>query len=113
MAVKFHFAGRVMDADVVSSGDERPLKDGTKRSGFVTAKENRPPRECGNCRWFTPGQDACHHPEVIQDPEVEHYEDGRGKVDADDCCDNMQSTDKPRPGYDPGDDKGFKVQHGG
>lgn len=64
-------------------------KDGTDLSGFVTAKENKPPRECGNCKWM---KDAhCEHPLVMIDPEV-NGEQGKPKpVDADDCCDNFQS----------------------
>lgn len=62
--------------------------DGTSLSGFVTAKENRPPRECGNCRWMKDGH--CHNPLVMIDPEVAG-EAGKPKpVDHDDCCDNFQ-----------------------
>lgn len=66
------------------------LKDGTKLSGFVTASENRPPRECGNCKWMANGH--CHHPQVILDPEVPG--DGPKPVDADDCCNNFQNKPK-------------------
>lgn len=63
-------------------------KDGTELSGFVTAAENRPPRECGNCKWFDGG---CHHGLVKLDPDVPKNRDGTGKVDADECCDNFQN----------------------
>lgn len=63
--------------------------DGTKLSGFVTAKENKPPRECGNCKWMK--DSACTHPLVMIDPEVSG-ENGKPKsVDADDCCNNFQN----------------------
>ncbi len=64
-------------------------KDGTEISGFVTAEENKPPRECGNCRWMKDA--SCHHPLVMIDPQVKG-EAGKPKpVDDDDCCDNFQS----------------------
>jgi hypothetical protein len=64
-------------------------KDGTPISGFVTAKENKPPRECGNCKWMKDGH--CGHVLVMHDPKVAG-EDGQPKpVDADDCCDNFQN----------------------
>ena len=67
-------------------------KDGTALSGFVTAKQNQPPRECGNCRWFD-GK-SCHHLLVIHDPEVPG-KDGQPKaVGTDDCCDNFQNKAK-------------------
>lgn len=68
------------------------IKDGTKKSGFVTETENHPPRECGNCKWFKNG---CTHPEVIADPEVPKNADGTGAVDADDCCDYFQNRQIP------------------
>lgn len=70
-------------------------KDGTKLSGYVTAEENRPPRECGNCKWYgMVEQDHCSHPLVMIDPEV-HGEHGKPKeVGEDDCCDNFQNRTK-------------------
>lgn len=67
-------------------------KDGTALSGFVTEKENQPPRECGNCRWFDGTH--CHHKLVIHDPEVPGKDGQPKKVGEDDCCDNFQNKVK-------------------
>jgi hypothetical protein len=68
---------------------ESALSDGTRLSGFVTAKQNRPPRDCGHCRWFT---DGCSHPVVRIDPELRNrlQPNGNVKVDGDDCCNEFQ-----------------------
>lgn len=68
------------------------LSDGTAVSGFVTGSENPPPRECGSCRWMAAG--LCSHPQVMADSELDERKqvDGTIKVDADDCCNNFQST---------------------
>lgn len=64
-------------------------KDGTPLSGFVKASENKPPRECGNCKWM---KDAhCTHPLVMIDPKVSGDEGKPKPVDEDDCCDNFQN----------------------
>lgn len=68
-------------------------KDGTAVAGFVTASENKPPRECGNCRWFS-GKDSCEHPVMEADPETLKHEDGKAAVDSDDCCDYFQNKRK-------------------
>lgn len=70
--------------------DERKGHDGTALSGFVTNSENKGPRECGNCVWFS-DQGECWHELVMLDPEVPKNENGSAKVDSDDCCDNEQS----------------------
>lgn len=72
-------------------------KDGTKLSGFVTDIENRPPRECWNCRWFAhdvTGSGSCGHTLVRIDPDIADYRrqsDGRILVGDRDCCDNFQN----------------------
>ena len=66
------------------------FQDGTKVSGFVTAAENKPPRECSNCKWLK-GKDSCTHPVVMADPEKLKHADGTGAVDGDDCCNNFQN----------------------
>jgi hypothetical protein len=65
-------------------------KDGTPMTGFVTLAENKPPRECGNCKWFT-GPGSCTHGLVKMDPRVPKNPDGTGRVDSKECCDNMQN----------------------
>lgn len=72
---------------------ESALKDGTRLSGFVTAKENPPPRDCAHCRWFANG---CTHPVVRIDPELRNrlQANGNVKVDGDDCCDSYQAKQK-------------------
>ena len=69
--------------------DEMQGHDGTKISGFVHGGENKPPRQCSNCIWM--GMESCGNETVINDPEVPKNEDGRGIVDADDCCNSFQS----------------------
>ncbi len=65
------------------------LPDGTKLSGFVTAKENRPPRECGHCIHYS--KDHCEHPVIMEDPEVKG-EQGKPKPVGDrDCCNFFKS----------------------
>lgn len=64
--------------------------DGTRASGFVHASENPEPRRCGNCIWFK-DDDSCGNQLVVLDPEVPKNEDGRAKVDADDCSNGYQS----------------------
>jgi hypothetical protein len=70
-------------------GKMKAPKDGTAMSGFVTASQNKPPRECGNCKWMKDA--ACHHPLVMLDPEVKGTQGKPKPVDSDDCCDNMQN----------------------
>jgi len=65
-------------------------KDGTKVSGFVQASENRPPRQCSNCKWLRKGN-SCTHPVEMADPEMIKHSDGTGAVDGDDCCDYFQN----------------------
>lgn len=64
------------------------IKVGTELSGFVTEDENKPPRECGNCRFFAPASPkGCRHIMVNADPEVSH-------VDEDDCCNYFTHTEE-------------------
>lgn len=69
--------------------------DGTHVSGFVTAEDNKPPRECGNCKWMP--DSACHHPVVTADDELtimygkKRNAAGLWLVDSDDCCNNFQN----------------------
>lgn len=63
--------------------------DGTKLAGFVTSQENQLPRQCGNCVFYK--LDHCHHPVVIEDPDV-HGEPGKPKpVQDEDCCNYFRS----------------------
>lgn len=73
---------------------ESALTDGTRLSGFVTAKENRPPRDCGHCLWMV--DSGCSHPVVRIDPQVRNrlLANGNVKVDSDDCCNNYQHKKK-------------------
>lgn len=70
--------------------------DGTHIAGFVTDEENKPPRECWNCKWIHSG--ACHHPVVTADDELGliyskvRNKDGFWMVGDKDCCDNFQNT---------------------
>lgn len=73
---------------------ENPLHlyDGTRLSGFVTAEENQPPRQCSNCIFYK--HDHCEHPVVMIDCEVPG-EHGKPKpVEDDDCCNGFQSPGK-------------------
>lgn len=71
------------------------LKDGTAKSGFVTAEDNRPPRQCDHCRWM--GEGSCTNPEVAADDEIgKKYKRVRNKlgnwnVEPEDCCDHFQA----------------------
>lgn len=75
--------------------------DGTHIAGFVTGKDNVPPRECGNCKWEHGG--ACHHPVVTADDELNllyakrRNKEGFWLIDNDDCCDNFQNKLLPVP----------------
>ena len=75
---------------MLTVGVKARYQDGTKVSGFVTAAENKPPRECGNCKWMKP-KDHCTHPVVMADDEVLKHYDGTGAVDGDDCCNYFQN----------------------
>lgn len=86
----FKFIGENSKPDLV-----QPF-DGTQISGFVTAKDNPPPRECGKCRWMD--RDHCEHPVVTADDGIgpmygmKRNAKGRWIVAEDSCCDNFQST---------------------
>jgi broad specificity phosphatase PhoE len=73
--------------------------DGTHISGFVTANDNVPPRECGNCKWMVGS--ACHHPVVTSDDELGLFygrkrdKAGYWVVDWDDCCNSFQNKILP------------------
>src|SRR5437899_3951340 len=83
-------------AKAAAAAKEKPIrdKDGTKQSGFVTAEENRPPRECGNCRWMEESPPCCTHEQVRSDPELKdrRLPDGNIAVALRDCCDMFQNT---------------------
>lgn len=69
-------------------------KDGTKTAGFVTAEENKPPRQCSHCRHMLKG--LCLHMEVTKDDELERVgrdrdETGYWRVEPTDCCDYFQN----------------------
>lgn len=75
---------------------KNPLADGTALSGFVTDEENRPPRECWNCRHFVrdlTGLGGCQHLLVRLDPELQSRKqtDGTIAVGDRDCCNEFQN----------------------
>ena len=72
------------------AGGEQSGHDGTQISGYVHGSENKPPRVCSNCIWYK-DDESCGNQLVLLDPEVPKNSDGRAKVDADDCCNSMQS----------------------
>jgi broad specificity phosphatase PhoE len=76
-------------------GAPQLFKDGTEVSGFVTDEENRPPRECWNCRNFVSvnGLGACTHTLVLIDPKLadRRQADGNVAVGERDCCDNFRN----------------------
>ena len=80
--------------------DMQPF-DGTHTAGFVTGKDNIPPRECGNCKWEHKGE--CHHPIVTADDELgllyskKRNKEGYWLINSDDCCDNFQNKVLPAP----------------
>lgn len=73
------------------------LKDGTLASGFVTDEQNRPPRECWNCKAFVRdpniGTGGCSKLPVRYDPELQKRKqtDGTIAVGDRDCCDYFQN----------------------
>lgn len=79
----------------VRGNNRQKYKDGTALAGFVTDEENRPPRECWNCRNFN--RDViggyCNHSIVKIDPELQERkrDDGNITVDDRDCCDNFRN----------------------
>ena len=70
-----------------------PYKDGTGVAGFVTDEENKPPRECWNCRYsikdIQTGLLGCGNLLVRIDPELKdrRQSDGTVSVGERDCCD--------------------------
>jgi len=76
-------------------GAPQLYQDGTEVSGFVTDEENRPPRECWNCRWSRqfPSGLECAHPLVQIDPKLQtrKLEDGNIAVGERDCCNSFQN----------------------
>ena len=80
---------------------------GTAKTGFVTDQENRPPRECHNCKWYK--NDTCGQSDVMQDSEaIQKALDVLGKIPSDDgrvpvgdlwCCnffENQEEDTNPR-----------------
>lgn len=90
------FANNVL-IPVLKKGSEKvPLKDGTAISGFVTDEDNRPPRECWNCRWFVRDVNhlgGCTHPLVQIDPVLQSKKQNDGTIGVGDrdCCDSFQN----------------------
>jgi hypothetical protein len=58
---------------------------GTVLSGYVTAEDNKPPRQCDHCRWYRTG-DKCVQPVMKADAQVPKHEDGSAAVLDDACC---------------------------
>jgi hypothetical protein len=56
--------------------------DGTQQAGYVTPDLG--PFECDNCSHFQ-APNACDHPQVVSDPEV------NGQVDPKGCCNFFKS----------------------
>jgi probable phosphoglycerate mutase len=82
-----------------NTGTKMPLSDGTKLSGFVTALENLPPRECWCCKWSSLDQAksfVCGHPLVNIDPELNDRRttEGTTLVEPDSCCNSYQASTK-------------------
>jgi broad specificity phosphatase PhoE len=76
--------------------DKSPVQDGTEFSGFVTEEQNRPPRECWNCRWVTKdltGLYGCTHELVQIDPQLQDRKQTDGSIAVGDreCCNNFQN----------------------
>ena len=70
--------------------ENRPEGTGTALSGFVTAEDSPPPRQCSHCIYMKGG--ACHEPNVMSDPDVPDREgrlreDGSIEVEPEECCD--------------------------
>lgn len=74
-----------------------PYKDGTRVAGFVTDEENKPPRECWNCRYASKdtqtGLLGCGNLLVRIDPELkdQRQNDGTVSVGERDCCDMFRN----------------------
>lgn len=68
------------------------LPDGTKMSGYVSAEENQPPRECGHCVFYK--ADHCQHPVVMADPDVPGKAGQPKPVDDKNCCNFFKSAGK-------------------
>ena len=72
-----------------------PYEQGTALAGFVTDEENRPPRECWNCKYsqkdVQTGLISCANLMVRIDPEVKdnRQTDGTVAVGERDCCDGF------------------------
>jgi hypothetical protein len=67
---------------------------GTLSTGFVTVRENQPPRECGNYEYMKEG--ACYQQKVMADPDIPEREkrkrsDGSIKVAPDECCNYFEN----------------------
>jgi broad specificity phosphatase PhoE len=79
------------------NGIPTDMKDGTALSGFVTEKENKPPRSCWNCRSFVRDYQTkaggCVHPLVQIDPQLQdrRQTDGTIAVSDDSCCDMFRN----------------------
>jgi len=68
--------------------------DGTPTSGFVTAEVNKPPRDCGHCKWLD--DTHCDNPLVAADDLVgmwfgyKRNAAGKWYVKPEDCCNQFQ-----------------------
>lgn len=68
--------------------------DGTPVSGFVTAAVNKPPRDCGHCKWFDTNH--CEHPVVTADDLLglwygyKRNAAGKWIVEESACCNSFQ-----------------------
>jgi hypothetical protein len=67
---------------------------GTRVSGFVKGESG--PFKCGNCIHFS--KDACNHPMLMADSQVEKNAHGDAIVDADDCCNYFRNKKGDRNG---------------
>jgi hypothetical protein len=74
-----------------------PYKDGTDVSGFVKDEENKPPRECWNCRNFQRDPQTylgeCTHLLVRIDPQLQSRKQTNDTIAVGDrdCCDNFRN----------------------
>ena len=76
-------------------GSPQLYQDGTEVSGFVTDEQNRPPRECWNCRWARqfPAGLECANPLVQIDPQLQDRKQDNGNIAVGerDCCNSFQN----------------------
>lgn len=63
---------KILDTAKAMLGGKKEKWDGTPLTGFVTDKENRPPRQCSNCMYYQESEphDGCNNKHVMADPKA-------------------------------------------